>query len=306
MTTSTSTERRNGRSAGRRTLGILLELALPAAILVGYGVWSHRAQSFYFPPLGEILDYFGELWLFDRVGSDLVPSLVRMLSGYALSVVIGVGLGLLLGMSRVLRTAAEPVVEFLRALPAPALIPFSLLMFGAGDSSKVFVIVLGAVWPILLNTIDGVRGVDTQQLDMARSYQIPLSARVTRIILPGASPRIFAGMRTSLAIAIILMVVSEMVASSNGLGYFVLEQQRSFAIPEMWTGIILLGVLGYVLNWLFLRVERRVLAWHRGSRGHAAESRTARTARTGRAARTGPKTPTTPPSSSPSPEKSDA
>ncbi|RKN05197.1 ABC transporter permease [Streptomyces radicis] len=262
------------KGTGRRALGLLLELALPAALLIGYGLWSHRAQSFYFPPLGEILEYFGELWLFDRVGSDLVPSLLRMLAGYAVSVVLGVALGLLLGMSRLLRTAAEPVVEFLRALPAPALIPFALLMFGAGDGSKVFVIVLGALWPILLNTIDGVRGVDTQQLDMARSYRIPLAARIAHIILPGASPRIFAGMRTSLAIAIILMVVSEMVASSNGLGYFVLEQQRSFAIPEMWTGIILLGVLGYVLNWLFLRVERRVLAWHRGARGLSAETAT--------------------------------
>ncbi|ONK11969.1 ABC transporter permease [Streptomyces sp. MP131-18] len=255
----------------RRVLGFLLELALPAALLIGYGLWAHRAGSFYFPPLDEIFRYFRELWLFDRVGSDLLPSLARMLAGYAASVVIGVGLGLLLGMYRPLRVAAEPVVEFLRALPAPALIPFSLLMFGAGNASKVFVIVLGAVWPILLNTIDGVRGVDPQALDMARAHRIPPGARIVRIILPGAGPRVFAGMRTSLAIAIILMVVSEMVASSNGLGYFVLEQQRSFAIPEMWTGIILLGVLGFVLNWIFLRVERRVLRWHRGARGLLAE-----------------------------------
>ncbi|WP_233580383.1 ABC transporter permease [Streptomyces triticirhizae] len=271
------------RGLNRRALGLLLELALPVAVLVGYGVWASRAQSFYFPPLDEIGRYFNELWLFDRVGSDLVPSLVRMGAGYLASVVVGVSLGLLLGMSRVLRTAAEPVVEFLRALPAPALIPFSLLLFGSGDSSKIFVIVLGAVWPILLNSIDGVRGVDAQQLDMARAYRIPLAARVTRIILPAAAPRIFAGMRTSLAIAIILMVVSEMVASSDGLGYFVLEQQRSFAIPEMWTGIILLGVLGYVLNWLFLRLERRVLAWHFGLKGLAGPA--APRKQSGRAAR---------------------
>ncbi|MFD5316653.1 ABC transporter permease [Streptomyces sp. NPDC127098] len=269
----------------RRVLGLLLELALPAALLVGYGLWTARAQSFYFPPLGEILQYFRELWLFDRVSSDLVPSLLRMSAGYLASVAVGVTLGLVLGMSRMLRTAAEPVVEFLRALPAPALIPFSLLLFGSGDSSKIFVIVLGAVWPILLNTIDGVRGVDGQQLDMARAYHVPLGARVLRIILPGAAPRIFAGMRTSLAIAIILMVVSEMVASSNGLGYFVLEQQRSFAIPEMWTGIILLGVLGYVLNWLFQRLERRVLAWHFGLKGLASPAAATNTRTAKRSAR---------------------
>ncbi len=282
----------------RRVLGFLLELALPAALLTGYGLWAHRAGSLYFPPLDEIFRHFRELWLFDRVGSDLLPSLARMLSGYAASVVLGVGLGLLLGMSRPLRVAAEPVVEFLRALPAPALIPFSLLMFGAGNTSKVFVIVLGALWPVLLNTIDGVRGVDPQALDMARAHRIPRRARIARIILPGAGPRIFAGMRTSLAIAIILMVVSEMVASSNGLGYFVLEQQRSFAIPEMWTGIVLLGVLGFALNWAFLRVERRVLRWHRGARGLLAEHEPA-PAPSGRPA------PSTAPTA-PTPEKSDA
>ncbi|PRX95768.1 ABC transporter permease [Allonocardiopsis opalescens] len=284
------------RSPALRRAGLVaLELCVPVLLLVGYGLWSHRALDFYFPPLGEIAEVFGRLWLFDRVPGDLLPSLVRMLAGYALSVVLGVGAGLLLGLSRLLRTAAEPVVEFLRALPAPALIPFALLLFGAGDGAKVFVIVLGAVWPILLNTIDGVRGVDAQQLDMARAYRVPFAARVLHIVLPAASPRIFAGMRTSLAIAIILMVVSEMVASSNGLGYFVLESQRSFAIPEMWTGIILLGVLGYALNWVFLRVERRALFWHRGARGRLGTA--GPPGRRGRAAR---------PRSAPSPEVTDA
>jgi ABC-type nitrate/sulfonate/bicarbonate transport system permease component len=191
-----------------------------------------------------------------------------MFAGYAIAVAAGVVLGTALGMSRWLRTAADPVIQFLRALPPPALIPFALLLFGAGDGAKVFIIALGTIWPILLNTIDGVRGVEAQQLEAARSYQIPPAARLARIILPAASPRIFAGMRTSLAIGIILMVVSEMVASDNGIGYFVLESQRSFAVPEMWSGIVLLGLLGFAVNWLFLVVEARVLFWHRGLKGN--------------------------------------
>jgi ABC-type nitrate/sulfonate/bicarbonate transport system permease component len=93
--------------------------------------------------------------------------------------------------------------------------------------------------------------------------------RLLRIVLPAASPQIFAGMRTSLSLALILMVISEMVASTNGIGFFVLQSQRSFAIPEMWAGILLLGLLGYALNLIFLLVERRVLAWHRGARASA-------------------------------------
>ena len=254
------------RSASR-TGALLAQFVLPVAVLLGYGLWSAQAESFYFPSLQEIGRTFADTWLFERVPVDLVPSLVRLAAGYGLAVVAGVAVGVALGLWRVARLAAEPVVEFLRALPAPALIPFALLLLGTGNNSKVFIIALGTVWPILLNTIDGVRGLESQQLDMARSYRIPPRSALLHIILPAASPRIFAGMRTSLSIGIILMVISEMVASDNGLGYFILQSQRSFAIPEMWTGIVLIGLVGFVLNWLFLRVENRVLFWHRGARG---------------------------------------
>lgn len=276
--------RRAGGRVARALALVVVPLVVPAVILAGYGLWAAQAESFFFPPLTAIGQEFADAWLFARVRGDFVPSMARMLSGYALSIVLGVAAGTLLGLSRIVRTAAEPVVEFLRALPAPALIPFTLLVLGTGDDAKVFVIVLGSVWPILLNTLDGVRGVEPEQLDMARAYRVPPAARLRRIILPAASPRIFAGMRTSLSIALILMVISEMVASTNGIGYFVLQSQRSFAIPEMWGGIVLLGVLGFGLNWLFLRVEDRVLFWHRGARGLLGED--AEPARTRRPART--------------------
>ena len=258
--------------AASRAGNFLIQFLLPAALLLGYWVWSSRADSFYFPPLQEIATTFADTWLFERVPVDLLPSVSRLAAGYTLAVVVGVVAGMALGLSRPARLASEPVVEFLRALPAPALIPFALLLFGTGTNSKVFIIALGTVWPILLNTIDGVRGLESQQLDMARSYRIPPRSTLLHIILPAASPRIFAGMRTSLSIGIILMVISEMVASDNGLGYFILQSQRGFEIPEMWTGIVVIGVLGYVLNWLFLRVEARVLFWHRGARGLLGEA----------------------------------
>ena len=254
-------------SSASRAGNFLVQFLLPAAVLLGYGVWSSQADNFYFPSLQEIGSTFADTWLFERVPVDLLPSLSRLAAGYSLAVVVGVVAGLALGLSRRARLASEPVVEFLRALPAPALIPFALLLFGTGTNYKVFIITLGTVWPILLNTIDGVRGLETQQLDMARSCRIPPRSTLFHIILPAASPRIFAGMRTSLSIGIILMVISEMVASDNGLGYFILQSQRGFEIPEMWTGIVVIGFLGYVLNWVFLRVESRVLFWHRGARG---------------------------------------
>jgi ABC-type nitrate/sulfonate/bicarbonate transport system permease component len=131
---------------------------------------------------------------------------------------------------------------------------------------KVLVIVSGCVWPILLNTVEGVRAVDSVQVDTARSYGITGPARIARVVLPSASPQIAAGLRQALSIAIILMVISEMFAASNGLGFAIVQFQRSFAIPEMWSGIILLGLLGFALSLLFRLAERRALRWYDGLR----------------------------------------
>jgi ABC-type nitrate/sulfonate/bicarbonate transport system permease component len=253
----------------RRWLAAGLEVTVPILLLVAWGLWSAGSNDYYYPPLTDILSTFADTWLFERVGSDVVPSLLRMGVGYAIAVGVGIGLGLLLGLSSRARRAAAPIVEFLRAIPPPALLPFAILVIGVGDSMKVFIIAFVCLWPILLNTIDGVTGIDPTLRETTRMYGIEGRERLWRVMLPAASPQIFAGMRTSLSLALILMVISEMVASTNGIGYFVLQSQRTFALPEMWSGILLLGILGYALNGAFVLIERRVLRWHRGARASA-------------------------------------
>ncbi|MFF5989598.1 ABC transporter permease [Prauserella flavalba] len=253
----------------RRALLIALEIAVPLAALAAWWVWSAGADSFYFPPLADILATFADTWVFERVGSDVVPSLARLAAGFGIAVLAGAALGTALGLSPAARRVAGPVIEFGRAVPPPALLPFGMLVLGVGDTMKIFVIAIVCVWPVLLNTIDGVRGVDPTMLDTARVYGITGPERLRRIVWPSALPQVFAGLRTSLSLALILMVISEMVASTEGIGYFVLESQRSFAIPEMWSGILLLGLLGYLLNAGLALVERRVLRWHRGARASA-------------------------------------
>jgi ABC-type nitrate/sulfonate/bicarbonate transport system permease component len=253
----------------QRLLATGLELTVPILVLVAWGVLSAGSETYYFPPLTDILSTFADTWLFERVGSDVVPSLVRMGLGFGIAVLVAIATGLLLGLSPRSRRAAAPIVEFLRAIPPPALLPFAILVIGVGDSMKVFIIAFVCVWPILLNTIDGVTGVDPTLRETTRVYGIQGRDRLWRVMLPAASPQIFAGMRTSLSLALILMVISEMVASTNGIGYFVLQSQRTFAIPEMWSGILLLGILGYTLNGVFVLIERRVLRWHRGARASA-------------------------------------
>ena len=253
----------------RRALLIGVEVAVPVVVFALLWFWTAGSDVYYFPALKDVLTTFKDTWVFSRFGSDVVPSLVRLFIGYFVAVAVGIGGGIALGMSPVLRRVAAPIVEFLRAIPPPALLPFAILVIGVGDSMKVFIIAFVCLWPILLNTVDGVTGVDPTLRETTRVYGISPRDRVWRVMLPAATPQIFAGMRTSLSLALILMVISEMVASTNGIGYFVLQSQRTFAIPEMWSGILLLGLLGYALNVIFLLFERRVLAWHRGARASA-------------------------------------
>lgn len=250
----------------QRILGIALEIGVPILILVAWGVWSANADNVFFPPLTTILDTFRDTWVFAHVGSDLVPSVARMLVGFAVAAMIGVAIGTVLGMSTWARQAATPIIEFLRAIPPPALIPFGIVVLGISDQMKVLIIALVCVFPVLLNTIDAVRGLDPTFIETGRIYGVRGHERLRGVILPAAMPQIFAGLRTSLSLALIMMVVSEMLASTNGVGYFVLHSQRLFSLPEMWSGMLLLGLLGYTLNLLLAVIEHRVLHWHRGAR----------------------------------------
>jgi len=241
-------------------------VALPAVIFILWWTLSTGSQNFYLPPLSEILRTFGEVWFSSRLVDDALPSVLRLVVGYTLATLIGICLGVVVGQSPTVRATLEPVLEFFRAIPPPVLVPILILFAGIGDTMKVLVIVTGAIWPILLNTVEGVRAVDEVLADTARSYGITGTARLRHLVLRSASPQIMAGMRQALSIAIILMVISEMFASSEGLGFTIIQFQRSFAIPEMWSGVLLLGLLGFGLSLLFRVAERRVLSWYFGLR----------------------------------------
>jgi ABC-type nitrate/sulfonate/bicarbonate transport system permease component len=249
----------------------VLQLVLPVALVALWWRTSESSTTSFYPPLSRVVESLQEDWLFEQVGSDLLPSLGRFTAGYALAVLLGVGLGTLLGLVPLLRRASQPVVEFLRSIPPPLLLPFVLVVLGHGNGSKVAVIALGAVWPILLNTTDGVRGADPEMLDMARSFGVGGRMRITRVVLPAAGPKIAVGMRTALSVALILMVISEMQGSTNGLGFRVLNAQRSFDSAGTYAGVIVIGVVGLVVNLGFVLAEGRIMRWHRGARGLVAE-----------------------------------
>jgi ABC-type nitrate/sulfonate/bicarbonate transport system permease component len=146
------------------------------------------------------------------------------------------------------------------------LVPILMLFAGIGDGMKILVIVSGCVWPVLLNTVEGVRAIDGVLIDTCRSYRIGGALRMWHLVLRSASPQIMTGARQGLSIGIILMVISEMFAASSGLGFSVVQFQRGFDIPEMWSGVLLLGLLGVLLSLVFRLVEHQVLGWYHGIR----------------------------------------
>lgn len=240
--------------------------ALPGGLFALWWFASADSQSFYLPPLREILVTFGEVWGSERLMTDVAPSVARFAGGYGLAAALGVGLGVAIGLNRAFRQTVEPVLEFARAIPPPVMVPILMIVAGIGNTMKVFVIVFGCIWPILLNTIEGVRGIDQMLVDTARSFRMRWLSQLRRVTVPAASPQIFAGLRQALPVGIILMVISEMFAASSGLGFTIVRFQRSFAIPEMWSGIILLGLLGFALSILFRLAEARALRWYEGIR----------------------------------------
>ena len=236
-------------STQRRALKIGLEITVPLAILAAWQAYTVHLDSSKFPRLSTILVEFQHMWLFSQFGEHVVPSLERIGLGLPIAVVVGIGLGIPIGLSRWARLWTMPHIEFWRAMPPPALLPISIiLVHSIGNRQKVAFIAFFCLFPILLNTIDGVRSIDPTMLETARSYNIPRRESIRRLVLPAASPQIAAGMRTAVSLAVITMVLSEYFSSTSGVGYVLLISKNTFEFTPMWAAIVLIGVLGYVLN----------------------------------------------------------
>ncbi len=248
--------------------GAALRLSVLAGIAVAWQAATLVVDDpVFWPTFTAVAGRLWEAWIANPAAwtESIGPSLGRLLAGWLGAVAVGVALGTIIGLSRAAREYAGPTIHFLRAIPPPALLPLFIVLLGIGDGMKVVMIGFGAIWPILLNTADGVASVDRLQRDTGRAFRIAPVDRLARIVLPAASPRIFAGLRVSLSIAVIMMVLSEMAATVNGVGFELVQAQRSFRTLDVWAIIVLLGVIGYGLNAILALIEGRVLAWHRGA-----------------------------------------
>ena len=223
----------------------------------------------YTPPISQIFASLGQLLLSGAITNHLTVSLARFVEGYLLAAAMAVSLGIILGYFHYLHSLLEMLIELLRPMPSVAIIPVAILMLGLGDSMIVAVTVYACLWPILVNTIDGVRNIERTLVDTGRTFGLSGRRILWQIVLPGASPYIVTGLRIGLSIALILVTTAEMVAGSKGLGFFILDEERSMNSANMYAGIILVALLGYTLNRGFVLLERKTMKWRLGmiSRG---------------------------------------
>jgi sulfonate transport system permease protein len=188
-------------------------------------------------------------------------TVLRMFEGWLLASFAGIAMGALIGISPTARAWLQPTLEFVRPLPASALLPLAISLFGLNPAMVLSVVAFGAMWPVLLATLHGFANVEPRLLEVARCLQLGRFAFVWKVGLPNALPDILAGMRLSLTVSLIVAVVGEMIASQPGLGQAILLAARAFRASELFAGIVLLGLIGYVSSALLSFGERRLLKW---------------------------------------------
>jgi len=232
-------------------------------------LWELAAQAglmnpLIVPPLSRILRVFSELVWSGQIPLQVLTSMKRAAAGYVMAAIVFIPLGILMGLSQSVYRLLEVIVEMLRPVPPPVMIPVAMLFFGLEDEMKIFVIFFSCAWPILLNTLDGARNVDRVLLNTARTFGLSQWKIIWKVILPACSPQIVTGLKVSLPIMLILVVISEMVGSTDGIGYFILDSQRRFRVAQMYAGMFTLAILGYTLNQLFNFLYKLLMPWHVG------------------------------------------
>jgi ABC-type nitrate/sulfonate/bicarbonate transport system permease component len=262
----------------RRLARWLTRWLVLAAAIGAWQLWAAWHDSPFFPPPARIAVTGYRLWfsgpasrllLTPAATANLLPSAGRVAAGLAVAVAVGGPAGIVLGRSRVLDGYLGPLVHFGRSLPPVALVTVFIAVLRIGTEMEVAFIAFGATWPILVNTADGARSVDLVQLQTARVFRLTTAQRLAWLILPATAPRFLAGLRISASLSLVLMVTAELISSSNGIGYEMATAVTGFNLTDLWAGIALLAVAGYVLNAAILAAEHRLLAWHHGIRALA-------------------------------------
>lgn len=265
--TSAVRRRRSVRSAGATGLSVGRVAVQSSAVLVVLAaIWEVAPRvglvdSTFLPPLSTVLETLVELAANGQLWEHVSASLSRAIQGFVVAVIIAVPLGLLIGWYRPVAQWLNPALELFRNTAPLALLPVFVLILGIGETSKVALVIYACVFPILLNTISGVRNVDPLLIKSARSLGLSPFRLFQKVVLPAALPTVFTGLRLSAAASILVLIAAEMVGANAGLGFLIMASQLNFQIPAMYAGILTIALVGVVFNVVLVQVERRLSSW---------------------------------------------
>jgi ABC-type nitrate/sulfonate/bicarbonate transport system permease component len=227
-------------------------------------IWQLVATAHRMPQLPALSDIWAT-WVDQAFNGDLLTALADTMRitaiGFALATLVGIALGFLMGRVAVVWGAAEPAVELLRQIPITALLPLLILYLGIADSFKITIVVLAATFPILLNAFAGARSVSKTMRQTAQTFQLSWLETQFEVGLPAALPYILVGMRQSLGVTLVVAVVTGMLAGNSGIGYYILQAQQILDVRALFAGIFTVAAVGYLLNTVFLIIERRLTRW---------------------------------------------
>lgn len=256
--------RRSRASSARRRFGTRLYGLLLIAVLLLFWEVSSRLGwivSAYWPPVSTIFAAAIKQLAGGEMLTSLAATLRRAAIGYVTGAVVGVSLGILLGRSRLLRIALLPLIEIVRPIPTPAVIPPLILFLGVDDTLKIFIVSLASFFPVFTNTLAGVATIDDTLMQTARTFQTGWLRTLRCVLLPATLPAISAGLRTATSLALVVAVLAEMIAGSSGIGYYLVQMQYALRPDLMYAAVLYLAVTGYLLNRMFLVLEARLIPW---------------------------------------------
>jgi NitT/TauT family transport system permease protein len=243
-------------SVGRTISGLVL-LGLAWELLPKL----HIVDPHFVTPFGRVVATWWQLLRDGTLWQQVEPSLIRAGIGFGAAVLIGIPLGAAIAWYRPIREVATPVLEVFRNTAALAILPVFTLILGIGELTKYTIVCYACLFPILLNTISGISGVDTQLMRTARVLGLSPVATFRKVALPAAMPTIFTGIRISGAVSVMVLLAAEMVGATAGLGYFINASEQGFQVPDMYAGILSITLLGLAINYGLLFLEKRLSGW---------------------------------------------
>lgn len=247
----------------RRTLDLLLTIGTPVVLVL---LWQYAANAHWidpriFTPPTQIAKAAQQLIKKGILQSDIEYTMARLLVGYAIGTIAGIVVGLLLGLIRPLRAAFSPLFAALYAVPQIALLPLLLVIFGIGETAKVLTVVAVTFFVLEINALAAVRNFDPRLIESGRAFGARRGKLFRHVILPGAMPSVFTGLRVSIALGLVVITATEFVASNNGLGFLVWNSWQLFQPDQMYVGLVTIALVGVILTGIIVLIERISLPW---------------------------------------------